>query len=79
MRTSEQERARFTWHRTSRVARDLDCSTDRVCDLVRAGHLGEPGAGWMNVGSPGRPSYRINPDAVEAFVQRGGVAVADAA
>lgn len=69
MRTAEQDRAASLWLRPAVVAADprLDVSVAQVRRYIADGELEA-----MDTASKGskRPSYRINPESVEAFIRR---------
>lgn len=62
MRTAQQERARFTYLRTSEVADVLDCSRAHVVDLIQAGRLRA-----IDIATGSRPEYRVSPEALEEY------------
>ena len=62
MRTREQEVARFTYLKTADVAARLNVSRAHVVDLIQAGRLQA-----IDVSLGGRPDYRIDPSALDAF------------
>lgn len=72
MRTREKAIAAYTWLRVSRIAAEMDCTPQKVINMIRAGEFG---AG--NVMRWGR-EYRVRPEAFEAYKER-NLIVADGA
>lgn len=63
-KTPEQHEAEYRWLKPSEVAERIGVdSADTVRELIRDGHLEA-----INVSRKKRPSYRVSPDAVEAFI-----------
>ena len=69
MRTAEQERARYTYLKTSEVAKVLSVSTSHVIHLIQSGALEA-----VDIRAGDRPEYRVSPDALDAFLQERKVA-----
>lgn len=70
MRNARDEFARFNWITPAtfgaRIGGEKPVSPDRVRKLIRAGKIRSEFLHVTNPGS-GRPDYRIDPAAVEAF------------
>ena len=64
-KTPEQHEAEYRWLRPSQVAEMIGVeSADTVRELIRDGHLHA-----IDVSRGRRPSYRIAPGAVDAFLE----------
>lgn len=64
-RTPEQHEAEYRWLKPSDVAPMIGVeSDDTVRELIRDGHLEA-----IDVSRSSRPSYRVSPEAVEAFLE----------
>lgn len=64
-KTPEQHVAEYQWYKPSDVAEMIGVdSVDTVRSLIREGHLDA-----IDVSRSSRPSYRVSPDAVDAFLE----------
>lgn len=65
-RTPDQHEAEYRWLKPSQVAEMIGVeSVDTVRELIREGHLEA-----IDVSRSTRPSYRVSPAAVDAFLEQ---------
>ena len=70
MRTKIDEKARYTYLKTTAVAKELDCGRDHVVSMIQAGKfpdLPDGTEGVIDIGTGSRPEWRIHPESFAMF------------